>query len=92
MTETLTLTDRFVRLYGRGWKPGVVVDDVPAFEAAGGVVRDGAHGGMWAVVEGGRAYPVVCGDIVMLDSEDGPVTGRCGLAASSETGACVGHR
>jgi hypothetical protein len=42
-------------------------------------------------VDGGRAYPVVCGDIVMFDTEDGPTDGRCGRKVVAGGTGCPEH-
>lgn len=39
----------------------------------------------------GKAIPVVCSEIVQVDTEDGPVSGRCGVNALDVTGTCDAH-
>ena len=83
--------ERFVGGYGHRWTQGVISEHVEAFVRAGGVVRaaKSGSGAQWALV-GTKAYPVLCSDIIAVDTEDGKVTGRCGLLAT-RYGACAGH-
>lgn len=71
---------------------GLVADHVTSFVEAGGTVRSAASGSgkAWAVLPGGRAFPVVCGYLIPVMTEDGPSDGRCGLDALPE-GMCEGH-
>lgn len=83
--------EQFVGFYGNDPKWGVLFDHLEGFDAAGGTVRGAASGKghMWAVVDG-RAYPVVCSEIIEVSTEDGPSTGRCG--APCEVGpSCEYH-
>lgn len=87
--------EQFVGSYGPDFKPGVLAEHLEAFQRAGGIVRraTSGSGAMWALVPSGKAvkaYPVVCGDVVPVQTEDGIVTGRCGIIATRE-GACAGH-
>ena len=81
----------FLGSYGPEWRTGVVVDHVEMFVAAGGTVRPAASGSgaSWAVVDG-IAYPVVCGELVAIRTEDGVTDGRCGSPATVD-GCCAGH-
>lgn len=77
--ETFT-PEQFIGSYGSDWKWGVLFDHLEAFDAAGGEVRGASSGTgrVWAIVDR-RAYPVVCGELIRVDTEDGPISGRCGL-------------
>jgi len=90
-TRPAPTAEQFVGNYGHDWKPGVLAEHLQAFRAAGGVVRRSRTGSgvVWAVV-GIKAYPFVCGHLIQVDTEDGPVSGRCGLRAVRE-GACEAH-
>jgi hypothetical protein len=78
-------------VYGFGRKPvGLLVDNIGAFEDAGGALRETPTGRTWAML-GNRAYPITCGDIVQEYGEDGPYTARCGLIVAPGKGACEGH-
>jgi hypothetical protein len=68
----------------------LLIDHTEMFEAAGGTIRVGKHA-TWAVLPGGEAVPVVCGDIIRIHTEDGPSDGRCGLNVVGDLGACQGH-
>lgn len=71
--------EQFVGFYGNDPKSGVLFDHLEGFDAAGGIVRGAASGTgrVWAVVDG-RAYPVVCSEIIEVWTEDGRSDGRCG--------------
>lgn len=83
--------DRFVGQYGPRFTAGVLSEHLERFVAAGGVVRPArsGSGAAWAMV-GPKAYKVMCSDIVPVQTEDGTVTGRCGVLATRE-GACEAH-
>lgn len=83
----------FVGTYGPTWRTGVLSEMVDAFTRAGGAVRPAASGSglWWAVPPGELAVPVVCSELVWVNTEDGPVTGRCGEDAT-RGGSCAGHR
>lgn len=85
-------TDQFVGAYGSAWTPGILSEHVDAYVAAGGVVRPAASGSgvLWAILPDGFALPVVCSEIIRVDTEDGSVSGRCGIPATRE-GSCEGH-
>lgn len=79
--------------YGHAWRVGVVSDHVAWAERVGARIVRGALA-TWVVDDeaSGRAYPVLCGDIVEIDTEDGPIDGRCGLlAVDQDELACEGH-
>lgn len=84
--------ERFIGMYGQDWRAGLLSEHVDAFIEAGGEVREAASGTgkAWAVI-GGKAYPVVCAEIVEVATEDGPMSGRCGHPATAEFGACETH-
>ena len=72
------------------FRTSLLIDHVDLFEAAGGTIRVGRHS-TWAVLPTGLACPVVCGEIIQIDTEDGPESGRCGLNVRGEEGACERH-
>ncbi len=83
--------DRFLVGYGQDWTVGVISEHLDAFVAAGGTWRRARSGSgrVWAIVAG-KAYPVLCSEIVRVDTEDGPVSGRCGIAATVDA-SCPNH-
>ena len=93
MSVTPTAED-FVRGYGPNFRRGVIFEHLTAFVVAGGVVRTSASGEtLWALVPTGRAftaYRVLCSEVVAIDTEDGPMSARCGRDATDE-GCCEGH-
>lgn len=92
-THLTTDTDpaRFIGSYGQAWRSGLLSEHLDLFVRAGGTHRPSrSDGAGWAVVEG-KAFPVVCSELVRVDTEDGPISGRCGANALAETGTCEGH-
>ena len=99
---TTTSPDEFIGMYGtdierdeEGYShvvghASLVVDHTDLFEAAGGTIRVGLHA-TWAVLPTGQAFPVACGDLVPIRTEDGPSDARCGLNVVGDLGACQGH-
>jgi len=85
--------DHFTGAYGPDWKTGVLADHLGAAEAAGMKVHAPRHGKATYVTgpEGGYAVPVLCGEIVPIYTEDGPIDGRCGLDVRPGEFACAGH-
>lgn len=80
--------------YGPGWRPGVLIDDLDRAVTFGlKVVNTGTK--TWVVGDDpndfGRAYPVVCGDIIGIVTEDGPTDGRCGVPVDGDRWGCTGH-
>lgn len=89
LSETTPL-EQFIGFYGNAHRSGLISEHVELFKSAGGEIRKGnAHAG-WAVIEG-KAYPILCSEIVRIDTEDGPVSGRCGEFALPISGRCAYH-
>ena len=86
----MTNAEQFIGAYGPAWLTGVLIDHADAFVAQGGRIRTGRHA-FWAVLPNGQACPVVCGDFVQIDTEDGPISGRCGCNVVPDLGACERH-
>lgn len=78
--------------YGVTYRPGVLTEHVDAFIAAGGRIRPAASGSglLWAVLPSGAVAPVVCSELVWIDTEDGRIDGRCGFNAGAD-GRCARH-
>lgn len=91
LLDTNTDPQVFVGAFGPRWRAGVLSEQLDLFKRAGGVHRPSRSlGAGWAVIEG-KAYPVVCSELVRVDTEDGPVSGRCGENALDATGTCAYH-
>lgn len=89
---TTTAPADFIGMYGQTWREGLLSEHLDLFVRAGGTHRASRNGGAgWAVLDRGRAVPVVCSEIVRVDTEDGPVSGRCGANALEATGTCDAH-
>lgn len=72
---------------GNRWIPGVITDHAGRFE-----VRTGRSGRPFAVDIDGRAFPLLCGEIVPWASEDGPSDRRCALRVEhADHLGCPGH-
>ena len=72
--------------YGVDWEPGVLIDHLDQVPERF-LVDDGT-----AIEVHGERYPVVCGDLIEVPTEDGPISGRCGIQiASRDAAGCPGH-
>jgi len=92
MARTLTLED-LVSGYGQDWTSGIISEHLYRVEALGGRIHVAGTGRMWvAPAKGGVAIPVLCSEIVAVYTEDGEISGRCGLPALVEDGACDAHQ
>lgn len=91
LLTTTTDVDRFIGSYGPRWRAGLLSEHLDLFVRAGGTHRPSrSTGAGWAVIEG-KAYPVVCSELVWVDTEDGRIDGRCGELALDATGTCPAH-
>ena len=89
MIRGINALEEFLRTYVAGVF-GILVDHVEAAERMGAKLVEGTDGREYVVIEG-RAYPVLCGDIVPVQTEDwGPESGRCGQIARFD-GSCEFH-
>lgn len=75
--------------YGPEYRYGVLVDHT---DPAVGRLHVTASGRQVFVTPDGVSTPVLCGDLVMLHTEDGPVDGRCGGYVHGMDAACPGHQ
>lgn len=90
----MTLTPEDIITYsGPRWIASLLSERLEEFLSAGGRLYATKTGFLWAVVRDGRAYPVVCSELVVIGTEDGPIDGRCGVpvAGGALTGLCEGH-
>lgn len=74
---TLTITlDSLIGRYGQDWTEGILTDHLfrAAYAGFAEVIADNGT----ATIEG---FPVLCGEIVLIHTEDGPIDGRCGQPA-----------
>lgn len=90
MTKTL---EDLQGSYGQGWRQGILTDHAGLATEAGAVVRIPRHGKATYLVpaKGGAAIPVLCGEIVMIHTEDGPIDGRCGNDVPGGAFTCEAH-
>ena len=78
--------------YGIVYGPGSVGILSEHLQAAGLPTRRLADGHLVAVAPKGRAVHVLCSGVIMISTEDGPATGRCGYWVDREgTWGCPGH-
>lgn len=75
---------------GITYRRSLISEHVEAFRDAGGRIHTAASGLRWAIVPGEAAAPVVCSEIIQVETEDGVDTGRCGQNADAE-GMCDVH-
>jgi len=76
-------------MYGPGpFRQGVLVDHLHLIPEDR--IRNGQNV-QWVVTDDGRAWPVLCGEIIGIVTEDGPSDGRCGIPVEPGKGACEGH-
>jgi hypothetical protein len=92
-TKNIPSIDDFSGTYGVEWNTAILVDVLDRAVAAGLVLRTMPASGRQYLTgpQGGRALPVVCGDIIEVWTEDGRMDGRCGLPVLAGLGACEGH-
>jgi len=69
--------------YGQRWTEGVLSEHLDS--------RTWMSDGTTMVHVKGRDYMVLCSELVMVRTEDGNITGRCGLPVSPSGYACEGH-
>lgn len=71
--------DGLTGYYGQEWKRGILLDHLHLAKEHGLRVTTVAAGTTW-ISEGTRvAVPLVCGELIWIDTEDGRIDGRCGL-------------
>lgn len=78
-------------LRGRaGGRLGIFIDHVGEFENRGGHLRNGR----WAVLPGGRAYPILCADFTEFQypEGEGTYTAACGEPTVAYEGQCEHHK
>jgi hypothetical protein len=88
----LTVLDRLVATYGDAHRRTGILSEHRSLAAIAGLrERKLAAGTSWLVAADGRAFPVLCSELIEVATEDGPVSGRCGALASDPLGMCPGH-
>lgn len=94
MTRTMTSLERSraIGFYGPRWRQGILSEHLHLVDLLDGVriVRGGIATFVVDDQAGGRAYPVLCSELVEIRTEDGPVVGRCGRTMTDD-GACEGR-
>lgn len=99
MTEARTAYD-YIGRYGRNpydgdAVDGILVDHLADAEAHGAQPVTSAAGTqsvlLWDADGNADVFPVVCGDLIEVWTEDGPISGRCGLPVLADGYACEGH-
>lgn len=91
--ERVATIDDFIGSYGPEWVTGILSEHLGPAEEAGMVVHRSISGRNWVTgPNGGPAYPLLCSEARMIDTEDGPITGRCGMPVMGSDFACLGHQ
>lgn len=88
--KTYAVEDLVAR-YGRDYEfEGVLTEHLRL--APDAVVRNFASGRQVIVGSDGRAHFTCCSEVIAIDTEDGPMSGRCGGPVFGDDGACRGHQ
>ena len=74
--------------YGPDWRTGILVDHERLFHGRTGNLPSGKR---ILVDTDGGVYPVLCSEVVWINTEDGRIDGRCGDFVYGTDGACPGH-
>lgn len=86
-----TKVDDLTGLYGRyPATRGILSEHLPIADAAGMTVHFGVDG-FYVKDAAGDTALVLCSELIEIPTEDGPVSGRCGLPAVEEGIFCAGH-
>lgn len=73
--------------YGQDWITGILAEHVSEDAA---IIVDTS--GRTFVLAVGDNFPVLCGEIVEIQTEDGLISGRCGRPVYNRGFACPGHQ
>lgn len=84
----ITSQEDLVGTYGPTWRQGVLSEHLRLWQ---GEVKHLAGGSKFVVADDGRAYPVVCSELVEILTEDGQITGRCGALVVNDSPFCSRH-
>lgn len=76
-----------VGAYGQDWVTGVLAEHVSEDTC---IIVDTS--GRTFVLTNDDNFPVLCGEIVEIQTEDGLISGRCGLSVYNRGYACPGHQ
>ena len=88
-TSSNTVWD-FEGVYGNGpFRQGIISEHVPSALNAGLRLHPLTRSA-FVVDPEGRTSPVLCSELIRVDTEDGPVSGRCGVLANLN-GLCDRH-
>lgn len=94
MTTRTDIND-IAGLYGRAWKLGILLEHIGHLIGTGTLFLRYDAEGFASIRQGDTVIPVACGDIIEIPTEDGPITGRCGLPVHRDVvktyGSCEGH-
>ena len=81
--------------YGPRWTEGILTDHLDAAVEAGLQLRAQSDGTAILTNSDGDSWQLVCSDVVLIATEDGPITGRCGEPAIRNANGefiwCRGH-
>jgi hypothetical protein len=79
--------EEFGLIYGPA-QEGILVEHLGGLGLEAHVIADGRL----IVAIDGKIVPVLCAELIMVNTEDGPSTGRCGTVIRGDDWACKGHR
>lgn len=92
--QTINATDIYglTGVYGPGpFRLGVLSEWEGIAEEAGMIVRTTATSRWVTGPKGGAAFPILCSELIPVETEDGIVSGRCGQAVTVDSAWCPGH-
>jgi hypothetical protein len=90
LPTTATDVSEFTGTYGNTRRRhGIISEHVPAALRAGLTVRV-LNLSAIVVDPSGRTIPILCSELIRVDTEDGPMSGRCGALANLN-GVCDVH-
>lgn len=85
----------FAGRYGRAWVEGVIAEHICHLEGTGAFTLRFDADGFVSVRQDDTVLPLLCGDIIEVPTEDGPISGRCGLPVHRDVvrtvASCPGH-
>jgi hypothetical protein len=77
--------------YGQDWTQGVISEHLGEARSAGLTITTSPDGAMTVSADDGTTFPVLCSELIMVATEDGPISGRCGRPVIGNGYGCTAH-